>query len=139
MLVAKVVIRFVAMKKFRITGRSLFVTGSMGMKQPWQTNYLMSAIKSREEKSHSLLHPAVTDEHFLTSSVHCTSISDVDFDVSTTEKKSFRWWYYRCSSGRYRRRRCRRACCSHLWKEWLDHDVPVGRMHQAVVLCESCA
>ena len=28
MLVAKVVIRSVAMKKFRITGRSLFVTGS---------------------------------------------------------------------------------------------------------------
>ena len=34
MLVAKVVIRSVAMKKFRITGRSLFVTGSVGMKQP---------------------------------------------------------------------------------------------------------
>ena len=34
MLVAKVVIRSVAMKKFRITGRSLFVTGSMEMKQP---------------------------------------------------------------------------------------------------------
>ena len=34
MLVAKVVIKSVAMKKFRIKRRSLFVTGSMEMKQP---------------------------------------------------------------------------------------------------------
>ena len=34
MLVAKVVIKSVAMKKFRIQRRSLFVTGSMEMKQP---------------------------------------------------------------------------------------------------------
>ena len=35
MLVAKVVIKSVAMKKFCIKRRSLFVTGSMEMKQPW--------------------------------------------------------------------------------------------------------
>ena len=34
MLVAKVVIKSVAMKKIRIKRRSLFVTGSMEMKQP---------------------------------------------------------------------------------------------------------
>ena len=43
MLVAKVVIKSVAMKKFRIKRRSLFVTGSMEMKQPWHAQTEQSA------------------------------------------------------------------------------------------------
>ena len=46
MLVAKVVIRSVAMKKFRIMGRSLFVTGSMGMKQPWGIHELLMPVST---------------------------------------------------------------------------------------------
>ena len=48
-----------------------------------------AAIKSRDEKSRVLLHPAVTHEHCMTSSIHYTSLSDIDFDVSTTKKSPF--------------------------------------------------